>query len=372
MDKIDDYLHSIYFDPNHPIAFTGIDKLYRFVKADGRNISKSRISKWLSGQPVYSEHKAARKNFKKLRVIVPRKLYQLDMDCVSMTRYAKVNNGFAHILVIIDVMSKFCWTYPLKTLQAKEMVGALEKTIGGKKIENIRSDSGSEFVNGSVKKFMKSHDINHFLTSNIQKANFAERVIRTLKNRLTRYMHQKNSHKWVEVLPKITLGYNSTFHRSIGMSPTQALTTDDSTLWKKLYDPPKLVAKKETSIGAQSRSPYKFNVGDTVKLSSLNGTFAKDYDAKWTAENFIITERFVTQGISQYSVKTWNNVAIKGHFYGEELQKITLPEGDDTVYKVESVLRRRTRKGQKQVYVKWEGWNKSYNSWLPETELHDI
>ena len=42
---------------------------------------------------------------------------------------------------------------------------------------------------------------------------------------------------------------------------------------------------------------------------------------------------------------------IIGTFYNEELQKAYVT--DDTVYKIEKVLQKRTYRGVKQAYVKW-------------------
>ena len=48
-----------------------------------------------------------------------------------------------------------------------------------------------------------------------------------------------------------------------------------------------------------------------------------------------------------------------GSFYEQELQ---LSHTD--THRVEKVLRRRVRNGQKEEYVKWRGYDKSYNQWI--------
>ena len=372
--NIDEYLQSIYYDPSHPASFSGLDKLYRYVKSIGKNISKGIIKKWLIRQAVYNAHKAVRRKFKQQRVVVPRKFYQFDVDTISMKRYKKQNNGYNYILVMIDVMSKFCWTYPLKTLQGVEMVKALSSLIS-QKVTKIRSDGGSEFDNQKVKEFMKIKKIDHFLTLNEQKANIAERMIKTLKSRLVKYMQHMNSHEWVKVLLQITAGYNKSYHRSIKMSPNDALNTDDITLWNTLYLPPadkKPVVTKVAGSKKKKKNPYKYKVGDIVKLSYFKGAFTKEYDEKWTNENFIITSRSTREGLPQYTIKSWDNTPIKGRFYSQELQRIELPDGDNAVYKIESILKKRKWKGKTQHFVKWLGWPKSYNSWVDAKELKDI
>jgi len=50
---------------------------------------------------------------------------------------------------------------------------------------------------------------------------------------------------------------------------------------------------------------------------------------------------------------------LKGSFYEFELVKVT---GD--VFRVEKVLKRRKIRGREQMFVKWKGFDDSYNSWI--------
>ena len=51
MSQWEKYLSKIYFDPSHPVSFQGEDKLYQFVKKDGKfKISHSQLKNWLQKQ----------------------------------------------------------------------------------------------------------------------------------------------------------------------------------------------------------------------------------------------------------------------------------------------------------------------------------
>ena len=54
----------------------------------------------------------------------------------------------------------------------------------------------------------------------ILKANYVERLNRTLKLRISRYFSHKQTHKWINVLSDITHSYNNKFHRTIKRTPT--------------------------------------------------------------------------------------------------------------------------------------------------------
>ena len=55
---------------------------------------------------------------------------------------------------------------------------------------------------------MKSKNITHFVTHNEKQANYVERFIKTIKNKIFKYMVEKNSPRYIEVLPKIVHSYN--------------------------------------------------------------------------------------------------------------------------------------------------------------------
>lgn len=58
---------------------------------------------------------------------------------------------------------------------------------------------------------------------------------------------------------------------------------------------------------------------------------------------------------------------ITGEFYEEELQKTFI--NDDTTYKIERIIKKRKRNGKKEIFLKWMGYNFSFNCWIPEDNI---
>ena len=76
-------------------------------------------------------------------------------------------------------------------------------------------------------------------------------------------------------------------------------------------------------------------------------------------------EVFITKKVKNavpwtYVSNDLNGEEITGTFYEKELQKTNLEE-----FRIEKVIR---RKGDK-VYVKWKGYNNSFNSWIDKANL---
>ena len=109
----------------------------------------------------------------------------------------------------------------------------------------------------------------------------------------------------------------------------------------------------------------KYKVGDRVRIIKKKRTFEKGFTTNWSEELFIVTMVKDTKP-STYEIEDLNGNAIQGTFYEQELQK-----SKQSIYRIEKVLKRRHNKnnGQKEVYVKWKGYDNSFNSWLPLSEL---
>jgi len=366
-------LRRAYFDPSHPGAFSSPDKLYRAI--NGR-ISRGKIKKYLQGKESYTVLNQAKRKFKKLKVVSPFINYLWDLDTAAMTFYVKgkkekqsfqqQNRGFKYFLVAIDVFSKFLWTYPLKTLKANEMTPILRQLLNIKKPDFIRTDRGSEFKNAQVQALLRRANVGHILTLNETKANFAERVIRTIKDKIGKYLEEEESHEWIDVLPKITKSYNKTYHRSIKKAPSEVRKADEIAIWKMTYENIKKIKPKPRRPPKVKRSPYKFKVGDYVRIVAFKGAFDKSAFAhKWTTELFMVVDRDNTQGIPRYQLVDYSREDVVGYFYQKELQKVYLE--DRPYFKIEKVLRQRRRgRGVIEYFVKFKNWPNKYNAWVEE------
>ena len=88
-----------------------------------------------------------------------------------------------------------------------------------KKPSKIWVDKGSEFYNNSFKKWLKDNDIEMYSIHNEGKSVVAERFIRTLKNKIYKYMTAISKNVYIDKLDDIVNEYNNTYHRKIKMKP---------------------------------------------------------------------------------------------------------------------------------------------------------
>ena len=369
-ETIKSYLEKLYRNPKIAGSYSSADKFYREVKRRGEHkVSRKQVKHFLQSQIDYVVQKENRRKFKRRRVVSPYVGYMCDTDTANFVRYAKENKGFKHFVVVIGVMSKKAYTRPLKSLKAEEMAKALKSIFEESpvKFERMRSDGGSEYKGKPIKQLMSSLGIKHFITNNTEtKANVAERVLKTLKSKLFRIMTDKNTHKWIDYLDSVTKSYMSTFHRSIQTSPSQITEKDSNRLWKLQYENVKARRNARKHI-PRNKNPFKLKLGDHVLLSSLKQSFEKNFDESWSREDFIVSDRFISESIPLYKLKDRHGEIISGTFQEEELQKVFLTP--QTVYRIEKIVSEKGKGKNKQYLVKWLGYDKKFNSYIRASEL---
>ena len=103
----------------------------------------------------------------------------------------------------------------------------------------------------------------------------------------------------------------------------------------------------------------KFKVDDHVRISKYKNIFTKGCTPNWSEEVFVIKKVKNTVPWA-YVINDLNGEEIIGIFYEKELQKTNQKE-----FRVEKVL----RKKDNQLYVKWKGYNNSFNSWIDKKDL---
>ena len=177
-----------------------------------------------------------------------------------MQLISKFNKGFRFLLCVIDVFSKYPWVVPLKDKKGITIVNAFQKVLkqSNRKPNKIRVDKGSEFYNNSFKKWLRDNDIAMYSTHNEGKSVVAERFIKTLKNKISKYMTSISKKVYIDKLDDIVNGYNNAFHRAIKMKPIDVKDNTCINIRKEVYD-----------------KDLKFKVGDHVRLSKYKIIFAK-------------------------------------------------------------------------------------------------
>ena len=94
----------------------------------------------------------------------------------------------------------------------RQKSNAFQKTLdeSNRKPNKIRVGKGSEFYNKSVKSWLQDNDIERHSTHNEEKSVVAERFIRTVKNKIYKYMTSVSKNVYIDKLHDMVNKYNNT------------------------------------------------------------------------------------------------------------------------------------------------------------------
>ena len=309
-----DYLAAIYFDPRNPASFSGLEKIWRLIKKD-KKVSRQELKEWLLAQDTYTSYYPVRRKFRRPKTISPYPNAIWGSDVAYMVAFSKNNDSYSYFTVFIDLFSLYAYAAPLKTLRGIEMVTVLKAIFERAKPEKLFTDSGSEYKNRWVEKYLKSENVHHYTSNNETKVAHAERLIKTIKRKLLQYMNEKNSYEWYTILDDVIFAYNNSVSRSHGMTPTQAQQDQNRyQVWANRYFTHPRKHKRTKQSKPKTINPFKFKDGDRVKVLNAKRVFGREYDEQYSTETFTVTDRRIRDGIPSYTIKDELNEPITGEF----------------------------------------------------------
>ena len=119
------------------------------------------------------------------------------------------------------MFSKYAFVVPLKYKKVTTIVYAFQSILSNskRKPNKIWVDQGSEFYNTHFKKWLKGSNIEMYSTYNGRKSVVPERFIRSLKNKIYKYMKAISKNAYFDVLNDIVDEYINTYHKAIKIKP---------------------------------------------------------------------------------------------------------------------------------------------------------
>ena len=313
----------------------------------GWGIDVPETIKWTS-ELANELHKTIRHKFPTRRVFAKKANDIWAADLIEMIPYSRQNKGYKYLLTVIDIFSKYGWIIPLKRKSGVEVTDAFKKLFKERIPERIWVDNGREFYNQNLKKLLKKENIIRYSTHNELKSCIVERWNRTIKTDMWKYFTANYTYKYIDILPALVEKYNNSYHRSIKCTPKEAMLRENTAkVFKALYGDEKILP-----------NPPKFKVNDRVLISKKRKKFDRGFTPNWKDEVFLISKIKPTIPTT-YIIRDERGEELGGSFYEPELQLSKVTE-----YRIEKVLRKRVKAGQKQEYVKWYGYDSSHNQWI--------
>ena len=205
-------------------SYRGRDSLLNILSSRYVGITKKDIAAFLKRQSVrqqLSKPKARVSN--PLRPQRPNQWWQMDYVIMQAPALVHANNRRRVILVVIDIFSKFTWTFALLDRDQAQGRGALQRleqlfmTEGPPDILQADNEFRSAALKGLCARFGVQQRWSRSYTPQTNGA--VERVNGTLKRALKLHMGTAKTLRWVDALPQVTFAYNCAVHRTTRHSP---------------------------------------------------------------------------------------------------------------------------------------------------------
>ena len=351
----ENHLKENYKKPGHPIAFSGISNVYQYYNG---NLSISKIKEILASIEAYTLHREFHKGIRNTS-FSHFKRYQFQMDLVDIQSLSKYNKGVNYLLNVIDTFTRYAFVRPLINKTANSVLNAFKSILSeaGQKPYMLVMDKGTEFKNAQFEHFCKTNNIKFINPESQTHAAYVERFNRTLQQLIYQYMTENETNHFLNVLQDLVKTYNNRIHRMIKTTPFLAESNPDISLNIRL-----LASKNQEKI---KKIKPKYKVNDYVRIAKQKTTFARGYDEQTQREIFRIWKVDVSKKIPLYYLESYDkSEKIQGGFYSFELTLV-----DTVVFRIEKVLRKRKYRGKNQIFVKWKGFNDTYNEWIDEANV---
>ena len=272
------------------------------------------FDKKTSGSGIKNENISSKELSEKLHKPITRKLNKRKVqsffidniwgaDLADMQLISKFHKGIRFLLYVIDIYSKYAWVIPLKDKKGITITSAFQKILkeSNRKSNKIWVDEDSEFYIRSMKSWLEENDIEMCSTPNEGKSVVAKRFIRTLNNKVYKYMTSISKNVYIDKLNDIVNKYDNTYHSTIKM---KSVDVKSSTY---------IDSSKEIN----NKHP-KFKIGNIIRISKYKNIFAKGYIPNWSEEVFVI-KKVKNTVLWTYVISDLKGKEIVGTFYEKEL-----------------------------------------------------
>lgn len=259
-------LKKLYYDPEK--GFKSLNNFFTLAHAKDETITKVQVADFLKNQEGYQlTRKSGVTKAHQHHIVGPLGSWQIDLMFYS--QYETINSGFGVFFTAIEINTRFLIIIPLKSKDQYEVLRGFSEFYMSSPDpiapHNILSDNGLEFKNGTLQDIEDELCINHYYAEpeDHRKLGMIDRVIRTIRTLIERYMASYDTHRFIDELPKLVTNYNSTENSGTGMSPKEALDHLDE-----------IVELQQAKKGA-FKEVHAYGIGDQVRVLKKKSAFEK-------------------------------------------------------------------------------------------------
>ena len=287
-----DQVKAILNDPT--LGITSAARLWEAVKENDIKVTRSQVMQLYKTQ---NELSARPRNRVQLSVRAPfGEVGALMADLMDVSAYASQNGNVNFILHVIDLYSKYVWSFALKNKTPGPISEHLRSVLEQVRqkhptsVISLSTDDGTEFK-GAVAKLLKEYEIHHQVSTSKNNQSPVERFNRTMWTYFRNYLRSTGKTDFIRLLPKFVGNYNNRKHSATGSKPVDIF--EEHQLPKKLILDRNLVCNGQCKIvDLRKEFAEGFQVGDLVRVAYQPGRFDKKSIAfRWSETTYEIVDK---------------------------------------------------------------------------------
>ena len=199
----------------------------KILSARKLGVSRSKVEEYCKNKPTHCKQiqKTIKPAFvKSYRPLYPFQYWQMDFTSLSDSdpTFAENNENHNHILVIIDIFSKFVYLFPTTSESADVVSSILSKLfLNGDIPEYIGCDNA--FDTEKVRNLMREFDVQLRVGNphSPQTQGFVENKNKHVKNLIAAHFIKYKTNIFFDILDHISFNINNTKHSVTGLTPMQ-------------------------------------------------------------------------------------------------------------------------------------------------------
>ena len=316
--RVEATLKQIYENPSNPASFSSPLKVFKAAKKIQPKITLQIVKDWLSGQRAYTLYRPVISKFRRRKVLTRGLYHQYQADLLDFHQLKWHNRGTWFILTVIDCFSRFACAIPIKNKRGETVRDAFLKVFRIMKVpKKMQTDNGTEFYNSFVKGLFNQLKIIHFSTDQELKASIVERFNRTLRDKIQKYIIAKKSLAYIDALPEILDGYNSSPHRTLeGHTPKSVTKKTEAKIYDILY----------SDYLSEKKKRHKYKLNDVVRVCTVKETINKKMHKTFKDEFHSVTNVIDSIPPTYQVMRLKDKELVPGAYYEQQMQKISQTE----------------------------------------------
>jgi hypothetical protein len=221
------------------------------------------VEEFLSDKPL---QQVFRKPKKHKPLVITGQPNSFQIDIIHLPNYTKQNRGINRFLLLVDILSRKAFAYPLKTGKIEDVIDVYKVFL--QKVKDVNSITGDNFFSASqFVDLNESKDIDLYtdiavedhIVKGSNKLGVIDRLTRTLKSIINRRMVADNDVKWTTWLDEVIDLYNDLPHRTLNnFTPNEVWSDDYIKIQRQTHD------EKENIKNYDAID--RFKVGDLVRV----------------------------------------------------------------------------------------------------------